>query len=137
MAEPGDGDPTDGLPHRLMVGRARRIHYPGSPWCLDCHARNPCSSAYLIDALAECERARDAQQSSLDAATVSRLLFQAREVIEMTCVLSEARIGRGDRFLRRLLTEIDAFRAAQGWSPHGYGYGPGDESPPGKAADDG
>jgi hypothetical protein len=63
-----------------------------------------------------------------DAARLSRLLFSARESIEMWADVVESRTGKRDEYNRRLVAEIDEYRAEQGWSPHGFGgEGAGDE----------
>lgn len=33
----------------------------------------------------------------------------------------EARAGRRDEWSRRVVAELDAYRAERGWSPHGFG----------------
>lgn len=59
------------------------------------------------------------------AAQLSKLLFEARELIDMFGDVVESRSGRPDAQSRRVRDEIDAFRAERGWSPHGFG-GEGD-----------
>ena len=55
-----------------------------------------------------------------EAARLSRLLFDAREIIEMyRDVVAERRAP--DPQLTRVRDEIDAYRAERGWSPHGFG----------------
>jgi hypothetical protein len=54
-------------------------------------------------------------------ALLSRLLFEARERSEMLADIVEIRTGRPDATGRRLVEEIDAYRARRGWSPHGFG----------------
>ncbi len=59
--------------------------------------------------------------NSHDAQQLSRMLFDARELIEM---FGEAMSSRGitySEWLDRVVKEIDDFRAAQGWSPNGFG----------------
>jgi hypothetical protein len=56
-----------------------------------------------------------------DAQRLSRLLFEARELIDMMGDIVEARSGRPDTWSRRVRDEIDTYRAEQGWSPHGFG----------------
>lgn len=64
-----------------------------------------------------------------DDARLSRLLFEAREAVEMYADVVAAlreQSGKADRgrrveYLDRLRDEIDAYRAERGWSPHGYG----------------
>lgn len=58
---------------------------------------------------------------SLTATRLSKMLFSAREGIEMLADIIEKRTGRPDSAHRRLVTEIDEFRAEQGWSLDGYG----------------
>lgn len=61
------------------------------------------------------------------AARLSRLLFLARESVEMLADTVEARVHRVDRHNRRLVAEIDAFRREQGWGPRDGFVGFGDE----------
>lgn len=56
-----------------------------------------------------------------EAAKLSRLLFDAREQIEMWADVVERGTGQPADHLRRLVAEIDAYRAEHGWSPHGFG----------------
>lgn len=55
------------------------------------------------------------------AARLSRLLFEARERIDMHIATVEQATGQTDTWGRRLCDEIDAYRAEQGWSQHGFG----------------
>lgn len=52
---------------------------------------------------------------------LSRLLWDSRELIEMLRDLVEKRSGRQDTWSRRVIAEIDAYRAERGWSPGGFG----------------
>lgn len=54
-------------------------------------------------------------------ARLSKLLFESRELIEMFTDVVEARAGKPDTWGRRVVREIDQYRAEQGWSPHGFG----------------
>jgi glutamine synthetase len=54
-------------------------------------------------------------------AELSRLLFEARESVEMWADVVEARTGKADNYTRGLVARIDAYRAERGWSPHGFG----------------
>jgi hypothetical protein len=56
-----------------------------------------------------------------DAARLSKLLWDARESIEMWADTVEVRTGQPDRFNRDLVARIDAYRAERGWSPDGFG----------------
>ncbi|MFJ1539220.1 hypothetical protein ACIODS_11825 [Micromonospora chalcea] len=57
-----------------------------------------------------------------EAALLSRMLFEAREQAEMFADLIERQTGGGGMTqARRLVREIDAYRAARGWSPDGFG----------------
>jgi len=62
-----------------------------------------------------------------DAPKLSRLLFQAREAIDMFGDIVEARTGKKDNYSRALRDEIDLYREEQGWSPHGFGGEDADE----------
>lgn len=62
-------------------------------------------------------------------AQLSRMLFSARESIEMFADLVEAQTGRTDEYNRRLVAEIDEYRYMRGWSLHGFG-GEDDGVPP-------
>lgn len=58
-----------------------------------------------------------------DAQRLSRLLFEARELVDMLSDL----IGRAtptagaNDWAQRVRDEIDEYRAERGWSAHGYG----------------
>lgn len=54
-------------------------------------------------------------------ARLSRMLFEARETADMHADIIESQSGRPVPNVRRLVTEIDAYRAERGWSPNGYG----------------
>lgn len=56
-----------------------------------------------------------------ERARLSRLLWAAREIAEAHADIVEARAGKPDVYGRRLVAEIDAYRAEQGWSPNGFG----------------
>ena len=65
--------------------------------------------------------ARMTSEDAEDAKLVSRLLWESREVAEMLADVSERRSGKLDGALRRLVQEIDDYRADRGWSPSGFG----------------
>lgn len=52
---------------------------------------------------------------------LSRLLFEAREGLDMLGDIVEARTGKTDKYNRRLRDEIDLYREEQGWSSDGFG----------------
>lgn len=52
---------------------------------------------------------------------LSKMLFEARETIEMFGDVVWVREGRADKRLEQLIAEIDSYRHEQGWSPNGYG----------------
>lgn len=54
-------------------------------------------------------------------ARLSRLMFEAREIVDMFRDLVEGRVGRQDEWSRRVIAEIDTYRASRGWSPDGFG----------------
>jgi hypothetical protein len=56
-----------------------------------------------------------------DAARLSRLLFEAWEVASMYRDVVRHTDGRDDPWLERLVDEIEAYRAEQGWQPDGFG----------------
>lgn len=56
-----------------------------------------------------------------EAARLSRILFDAREQIEMWSDVVERRSGQESTHTRQLVAEIDDYRAERGWSPHGFG----------------
>ena len=56
-----------------------------------------------------------------DDARLSKMLFEARELISMFNDMVERRAGREDTWSRRVRDQIDAYRAERGWSPHGFG----------------
>jgi hypothetical protein len=54
-------------------------------------------------------------------AELSRLLFEARELIDMYGDVVEAKAGVPDEWSRQVRDQLDAYRAERGWSPHGFG----------------
>lgn len=56
-----------------------------------------------------------------EAARLSKMLFSARESIEMWADVVESQTGKESNHERRLVAEIDAYREERGWSPHGFG----------------
>lgn len=56
-----------------------------------------------------------------DNSRLSRLLFAAREEIDMWADIIEAKTGEKADPQRRIVREIDEYRAERGWSPNGYG----------------
>lgn len=58
---------------------------------------------------------------SSQAARLSKILFEARERIDMSIDVVEIRLGQVDRQGRAIRDEIDVYRAEQGWSPDGFG----------------
>lgn len=59
--------------------------------------------------------------SAGDAARLSRLMFEARELIDMFGDVVERQSGRTDNWSRRVRDELDAYRADRGWNPNGFG----------------
>ena len=55
------------------------------------------------------------------AAELSRLLWEAREQIDMWADTVAARTGREPTHTLSVRDRIDAYRAEQGWSPDGFG----------------
>jgi hypothetical protein len=60
------------------------------------------------------------QQQGNDA-VLSRLLFEVREELDMWADVTEARMSQPATSTRELITRIDEYRAARGWSPDGFG----------------
>ena len=60
-----------------------------------------------------------------DEKLLSRMLFESRELISMLADVVEGRTGQTDDWSRRVVADIDAYRAERGWSPNGFG----DEKP--------
>jgi hypothetical protein len=54
-------------------------------------------------------------------ARLSRLLFYAREEIEMWADVVERRTGRTAAAQRRVIRELDEFRTEKGWHRNGFG----------------
>lgn len=54
---------------------------------------------------------------------LSKLLWDARETVEMYADIMEAQQAGSGMVdgLRKQVEEIDAYRAARGWNPHGFG----------------
>lgn len=59
--------------------------------------------------------------STLDNRLLSRILFEARERVEMSADVVERQSGREDGWGRRLVAEIDDYRERRGWPPDGFG----------------
>lgn len=59
--------------------------------------------------------------SEAEARLLSRLLFEARERVDMAADVVEARTGKHDIHGRRLVEQLDELRAKMGWSAHGFG----------------
>lgn len=55
---------------------------------------------------------------------LSKMLFGAREQIDMWADVVEGRTGSESTTQRTLVAEIDAFRKARGWSAGGFGIPP-------------
>lgn len=56
-----------------------------------------------------------------EARRLSRLLFDARELIEMWADVVERSTGDQYSHARRIAGDIDAYRAERGWSGDGFG----------------
>lgn len=56
-----------------------------------------------------------------DARQLSKLLFEAREAIDMLADMCESRAKVADTYDRDLVRRIDAYRFERGWNPDGYG----------------
>lgn len=56
-----------------------------------------------------------------ESARLSRMLFEAREAIDMYGDITASQTGKESEWLRRIRDEIDQYREDQGWSPHGFG----------------
>jgi hypothetical protein len=83
------------------------------------HAAANLSARWLADRI-ESVTARVVDPDK-DARLLSRLLFESRERVEMARDMVEGQSGQRDEWARRLVDEIDAYRASRGWSPHGFG----------------
>lgn len=59
-----------------------------------------------------------------DSERLSRLLFLARESIEMWADTVERQTGKRDKHNRDLVSEIDSYRTRKGWGQHGFGGEP-------------
>lgn len=52
---------------------------------------------------------------------LSKLLFDARESIEMFVDILERRTKAVALYERGIIKQIDEYRKTKGWSPHGFG----------------
>lgn len=52
---------------------------------------------------------------------LSKLLFEAREQIDMWGDVVFARTGQCPEHINSIRDRIDTYRAERGWSPHGFG----------------
>jgi hypothetical protein len=59
-------------------------------------------------------------EESADA-RLSRLLYEARTAVELLGDRLRSRTGEKDRWSKRLISEIDEYRAERGWAPDGFG----------------
>jgi hypothetical protein len=80
---------------------------------VDINAIWPVSRDLYNQVLAKLER--------YDNPRLSRMLFEARDNLEMFADIAEAELSQPADYLRNLIKEIDDYRAAQGWSPDGFG----------------
>ena len=55
------------------------------------------------------------------AAKMSKMLFDARESIQMFYETVEHRTGQMDYYNRGLVDTIDDYRISHGWNPYGFG----------------
>ena len=60
-------------------------------------------------------------RTAFSEAELSRLLFDAREIVSMYGDVVHARTGQRDDWCTRTRDGLDAYRAERGWSPHGFG----------------
>jgi transcriptional regulator with XRE-family HTH domain len=106
---------------RIETGEARPPIAVVTAWCdaTDASAR---TRLRLLE-LAEDELVghREDHDGSADAVRLSRLLFEARESLQMWADSVESRSGQPDHYTRALVRQIDEFRAERGWSPQGFG----------------
>lgn len=63
-------------------------------------------------------------------AELSKLLYLAREAVDMWADFLESRVGHAPQ-MRQLVADLDLYRAERGWSPHGFG---GEESTRGRVS---
>lgn len=54
-------------------------------------------------------------------AELSKLLWEARERVEMFSDVVERQSGRPDRSGRSVVARLDAYRVERGWNPNGFG----------------
>lgn len=54
-------------------------------------------------------------------AEVSKLMFEAKESLEMWNDVVNAKMGRDDPYTKGLIDRIVEYRKTQGWSPNGFG----------------
>lgn len=57
----------------------------------------------------------------MTAAQLSKLLFEAREAVDMYADIVAARTGGRSLYLDQLRDRIDDYRAECGWNPNGFG----------------
>jgi len=90
---------------------------PGSTrWCEN---DAPCAAhAPLIRRISgpPCATGTRSKKEQQDDALLSALLFEARERIAASVAVMP-----GDAWGQRIIAKIDAYRAARGWDPNGFG----------------
>lgn len=57
-----------------------------------------------------------------DSERLSRLLFQARDMIDTRINIVELSTAQPDTYGRAVRDEIDAYRIRRGWNRYGYGH---------------
>lgn len=61
------------------------------------------------------------ERTETEAARLSRILWDAREGLEMWADVVEAQTQKRDTGTREVIAEIDSYRDERGWSPNGFG----------------
>lgn len=77
--------------------------------------------ARMIEILHEAVESGKRQGRHENAAELSAMLFDAREIISMYADVVVARTGQIDAWLDTTIRRIDSYRAERGWSPDGHG----------------
>jgi hypothetical protein len=105
--------PRKGRPQGGMKSEAGQAAYWRMQW--------ESAIGALADLIAEHTETVEELERLRAESRLSRLLFSAREQVEMWADVVESQAGKPATAVRELVAELDAYRAERGWSPHGYG----------------
>lgn len=80
-----------------------------------------CNSSWGADSHGRCRKDGCPCACHAEVRRLSRMLWSARESLDMLADLVEISLDEPDTNTRELIAEIDAYRTDRGWSPNGFG----------------